>query len=198
MTRLTNPLRDAIVTAALTKAGWSALNEKYHADLRDFAEACRLDALGMPEAELEALIAAADAALKRIPEGLTYGTEVVGRTSEYLNITAGGEKDRVYFENANGMHEDRLSPQRHTFQIDSPLFARREALKAAAVDLASQRETIAAQVRGALSPFNTVAQLLKSWPEAKELIPEHIPEAKPQLPAVKTADLNKLIGLPTK
>lgn len=44
--------------------------------------------------------------------------------------------------------------------------------------------------------FNTDNQLLKVWPEAAELMPKET--KKVQLPAVQTADLNALIGLPSE
>ena len=74
--------------------------------------------------------------------------------------------------------------------------AMRDAIAEKALD--EERATLSAQVRGALSKFTTVKRLLDAWPEAKELLPDRLPEAKPALPAIRTEDLNALIGLPSE
>lgn len=53
-------------------------------------------------------------------------------------------------------------------------------------------------VLASISSITTLKKLLEQWSEAKELLPAELLEAKVQLPALQTNNLNKLIGLPTK
>jgi hypothetical protein len=53
------------------------------------------------------------------------------------------------------------------------------------------------KVFASISGITTVKKLLDSWPEVKELLPEELLQSKPKLPALKTEQLNELIGLPT-
>ncbi|MEN9533328.1 MAG: Nucleotide modification associated domain 5, partial [Pseudomonadota bacterium] len=56
--------------------------------------------------------------------------------------------------------------------------------------------SIEKSVTAALANIHSDTKLLKVWPEAAELLPNEI--QKVQLPALPTADLNALIGLPSE
>lgn len=64
-----------------------------------------------------------------------------------------------------------------------------------AVDAAREKACdLRAEVRATLNQFRTIKQALKVWPELAEILPpEEAAEVK--LPAVKTSELNKAIGL---
>lgn len=82
--------------------------------------------------------------------------------------------------------------------------AERDALKAAKytldnveADINKRESDLAHQVRAVVGSCTTVKKLLEIWPESKELIPTTLEEARPQLPAIQVAELNKLVGLPS-
>lgn len=194
MTRITNAMRDSIVTKALEKSGWSAKQADYLKRRAAFAEAVRIDGLGGPvkAAELEAIDAQISALQRKIPEVLrsSYCSGIDRNSSVYVNIA--GANVYVPF--------DDHKPSRyrnHVITADNPLAQQFYDLEAEEKSLDDERATLSAHVRGVLSKFNTVKRLLAAWPEAKELIPAALPEAKPTLPAIRTEELNALIGLPT-
>lgn len=73
-----------------------------------------------------------------------------------------------------------------------------ELLKAEGARLDEQYASVRTAVRAAVNKPTTIKALLAAWPEAKELLPEQLAEAKTQLPAVQVADLNALVGLPSE
>lgn len=193
MTRMTNNLRDAIVSAALDKCGYTAARVAYHKRKEDWSEAVRLDSLGMSEAELLKIEQRAKKEISKAPEALVLREGGLRRRSNLI-LTAAGQRDTVWFSG----DEEKLANYKHELAFDHPLAVEREALINEDSRLTKWRDDVKAPVRAAVNAVNTVAQLLKAWPEAKELIPAHVPEAKTQLPAVQIADLNALIGLPSE
>jgi len=53
-------------------------------------------------------------------------------------------------------------------------------------------------VYASISGITTLKKLLETWPEVVELLPSDITQQPVRLPALRTDNLNKLIGLPTK
>lgn len=66
------------------------------------------------------------------------------------------------------------------------------------VEIEKKLKELEETVLASLSSITTLKKLLEQWSEAKELLPLELLEAKVQLPALQTTNLNKLIGLPTK
>lgn len=195
MTRITNALRDAIVRKAIEKAGLNAKRAEYDKRRSAWAEAVRIDGLGGPvkAAELEALDAQICKLQKQIPEALSAHC-VCGldrNCSVYVNIA--GSKVYVSFGDSKPFRY-----RNHVITADNPLAQQFYDLEAEEKALDDEQATLSAQVRGALSKFNTVKRLLDAWPEVKELLPDRLLEAKPTLPAIRTEDLNALIGLPSE
>lgn len=192
MTRLTNWLRDEIVAAAVTKSGIRAELDKYVADRKQWAGEVADASLGGPETV--ALIAKVQAkvkrALKDLPEDLRSDYSIVARRG-YLTVNIAGCRVHV-----NEFDDNRPCKSSATFTADHPLAVRFFELEDRSKDISERRSTLRSQVRAALKQVNTVAQLLKAWPEARELLPEQAAPA-PQLPAVRVADLNALVGLPS-
>ncbi len=194
MTRITNAMRDAIAEKAIEKAGWKAKRADYDKRRAAWAEAVRIDSLGGVEkaAELEALDAQIRKLHEKIPEALRYGYGVGLDRNSWMRVNIAGANIHVSLSDSK--------PSRcrgHVITADNPLAQQFYALEAEEKALNDERATLSAQVRGALSKFTSVKRLLDAWPEAKELLPDRLPEAKPTLPAVRTEELNALIGLPS-
>lgn len=190
MARMTNALRDAIVGKALEKSGYTAARAAYTERKAAWSEAVRIDALGMPEAEILELEKKAKELYAKIPAGLRCNEGGLYRR-ETLQLTVAGQRDTAYFKEA-------VSNWKHTLDADHPLAVEREHLINENRRLEKWHLDVRDPVRAAVNSVSTVAALLKAWPESKELIPEHVAEAKPQLPAIQVADLNALVGLPTE
>jgi hypothetical protein len=187
---MTNPLKDAIVDNALVKSGYTAARAAYLKRRSAWGEAIRLDSLGIPESQLKDFEKKLKKLVDQVPTTLRSGT--VGlRYDDSLYLTVAGQKDLVHFKAA-------VAPYRHEIAFDHPLAIEREQLINEEARLDKWRDDVRAPVKAAVNSVTTVAALLKAWPEAKELIPKDVPEAAVQLPAVRVADLNKLIGLPTE
>lgn len=190
MTRMTNALRDAIVENALKKCGYTEARARYASAKETWGEAVRLAALGVGEAEAKSIEKKAQALYAKLPDLLVRSEGELYRR-DYLVLTVAGQRDTVHFKEG-------LSPWKHEIAFDHPLAVERENLINENDRLNKWYADVHAPVRAAVNSVNTVAQLLKAWPESKELIPEHVAEAKSHLPAVRASDLNALIGLPTE
>lgn len=53
-------------------------------------------------------------------------------------------------------------------------------------------------LNGMLTANRTVEQLIDAWPEVVDFLPPIGSEGKGRLPAVRSSDLNKLLGIPSK
>lgn len=201
MTRLNNRIKEQIVDNAVVKAG---LVEK-KAALRErravWLESVRIQSIGGEE--VEAKIKSAEtkikSALKGVPEEILNGG--VFRTDYDIYLNVAGCSFRAYFNGGSNYHGDqvhRVTPTRHTIQQGDPLVEEFHAIEAVDRELTDQEQTVRANVAGAVSKVGSVKKLLEMWPEAKELLPEDLSPVKKQLPAVKTEDLNAMIGLPTE
>lgn len=193
MTRLTNWLRNEIVEAAVVKSGIAAEFEKYEADREQWAGEMADASIGGPE--VVALVANVEAkvqrAIKALPEDLRPDGPIVGlRGSLWANIAG----CKVYISEFVGQ---RCCKHSVTLTADHPLAVRFFALEDREKEIEERRHALRTQVRAALNQVNTVAQLLKVWPEARELLPGQAAPA-PQLPAVRAEELNALVGLPSE
>lgn len=195
MTRITNALREAIVAKAIDKAGLNDKRAEYDKRRAAWSEAVRIDGLGGPvkAAELEALDAQIRKLHEKIPEALRCGYGVGLDRNSWMRVNIAGANVHVSLNDSK--------PARcrsHVITADNPLAQQFYDLEAEEKALDDERATLSAQVRGALSKFTIVKRLLDAWPEAKELLPDRLPGAKPALPAVRTEELNALIGLPSE
>ena len=194
MTRITNNMRDHIVTQALKKsgvtAGRAALKEKRF----DWAERCRIKVLGgrCSAREYAEVNRQANAAYEKLPTWMREHNRIAKRgKSFYLNL--GGlsltVELRDYVE---------VPTNRQVIEADQPAYQEFYDLKGEEDDLDKRADEVSAQVRAVIGKFTTVAQLLNAWPEAAELLPPIPQPVKSQLPAIPVADLNKLVGLPSE
>lgn len=208
MTRLNNTLREKMVHKALTLAGIDRDLDDLAARRAALAEAIRIDALGgvdalkeIEDAIAEAAKAASVAGLDRVYAWRVPAAKGMGKLP---SVTLGGMYAYLPF-NGGGDGSPGVPPvvkhvvpkqaqydAEHQFTTQYRLLEKRKR----AVE--ERREEVREEVWATLRRFTTVAKLLKVWPAAAELLPDEDGEAKPQLPAVRTGDLNSLIGLPTK
>lgn len=193
MTKLTVSLRDDIVAAAQAKAGIDAEQTSYQTAKREWAEQVADYSLGGPEitakiAEIDAKIASLVADL---PENLRREVSSVKKLG-YLTANIAG--CRVHVGSWEGF---RHAAGNVTITADHPLAVRFFELENIGKDIETRRIELRTKVRAALNSVNTVAQLLKVWPEAAELLPKTV-APKPNLPAIPVADLNALVGLPSE
>lgn len=192
MTRLTNALRDTIVKNALAKAGVPKRVDAAEASLQQWGELVRIDLLGGKEKadELAAKRQQVQELAKGVDANLRSTSDIFyGRKEVSLNMA--GARIKAKFP-AYG-----ISPQSGTILADNPPVQQYYDLRGIQEAVETEYDNIRAQVRATVYKFGTVKRLLEAWPEAKELLPEVLPESKPQLPMIQVADLNALVGLPS-
>jgi hypothetical protein len=197
--KLTNAIKQQIVTAAIAKAGIPAEEEALRLRQEAWAEAVRVDALGSELAgKIEEVAKQVREAVAAIPEALrSGGVGIVHRKEMYVNVA--GVTAYAYFNgHVSGKGVQVLKPaiHSHTLLADNPLVEEFYEIDNARIDLNKRSTSIEKSVTAALTNIHSDTKLLKVWPEAAELLPKEI--QKVQLPAVQTADLNALIGLPSE
>lgn len=198
-TRLNTHLRTRIIENALTKAGIDTAQTAVDTDFNVWAEDLRVFLNGAPDAVLIAAEKKALKAAKEIPAHMLGSEPTLLRRNDYLNVNLAGANLQPNLYAANGERENRIVPRgRLAVLADNPLVQRFYDIEARKKEIADKRTTLRAQVRAAIASVTTVASLLKAWPEAKELLPANLEEAKAQLPALAVTDLNAMIGLPTE
>lgn len=197
MTRLNSYLRDEILKNAIAKsplpAEETALDSEYYA----LAEAFRVESLGGPKkvAEIEHLVQEIEKLRAQLPDNVKTDDPVARTDYEMYRMNLGGLRVRLNF--GPSREERRICPSEVMFAADHPLALQFGQLENRKADLKSKRDTLRHQVQAVLASVTTVKKLLEIWPEAKELLPQNVEEAKPQLPALPIADVNALIGLPS-
>lgn len=198
--RLTKEIKLQIINGAVVKAGIPAEEEALRLRRVDWAEAVRVDSLGgKGGAEtVDKAIEQIKAITMALPEGVTTGYQPIRVDSDFY-LNCGGISLRPRFNGTFGYdscHEPVRKPCCSCkLAADHPLAIEFHQLEQDAKSLKEKREHIESSVAATVSGINTDNQLLKVWPEAAELMPKEI--KKVQLPAVQTADLNALIGLPS-
>ena len=197
MTRLNSYLRDEILKNAIAKspvpAEEAALESEYYA----LAEAFRVETLGGSKkvAEIEHLVQEIEKLRAQLPDNVKTDDPVARTDYEMYRMNLGGLRVRLNF--GPSREERRICPSEAMFAADHPLALQFGQLENRKADLKSKRDTLRHQVQAVLASVTTVKKLLEIWPEAKELLPQNVEEAKPQLPALPIADVNALIGLPS-
>lgn len=193
MTRITNILKDKIVKAALAKSGATAQIQAAD-DLRAaWSEDVRIEILGGADAaaSLEAIQKKAAKLHESAPKDLRSDYFKVIKTRHYSMVNLAGANLQVRYS------DWKIAPQRAVLLADNPLVKRFYDIEAAKKACDERSKAVSGQVYATLSQFGTIKSLIKAWPEAKELLPETLPESKPNLPAIKVSDLNALVGLPS-
>ena len=198
-TRLNTHLRTRIVDNAVTKAGIDAAQAAVEVDFNAWADELRVFLNGVPDSTLLAAEKKALKAVRELPKHMIGSDPTLLCRQSWFNVNLAGANIQPNLLDANGDHEERIVPRgRQAVLADNPLVQRFYDIEARKKEVADKRTILRAQVKAAIASVTTVASLLKTWPEAKELLPANIEEAKSQLPALAVVDLNALIGLPTE
>ncbi len=198
--RLNKQVKEAILAAALEKAGIPAKEMAIRSRYAQWAEAVRVRYVTpLALAAFDVMVSAA----KDIPEGVcdrpSLNTECGIR-----NANVAGQSRDVFFNGvlsypnwASG-RISLVAPSYGTVTLlaDDPLTEQLYAIDHDAATLKSEREQLTVSLRAVLNSVTTDKKLIEVWPEAVAFIPAAERAATVQLPALPIADLNKMIGLP--
>lgn len=201
--KLTNAIRDVIVHNAVAKSGLNDVRDVIVKQRAEWAEKVRLEAIGGTEVEkeLEELRNKYIKLRDSVPEKVIMNDGAIIRRDYDLLVNVAGISFRVYFHGGLSYSYDELvnkiTPMEHTLLADNPLVAEFHEIHNKQVEYDDKLSTLMNSVRATVQKVTTVKKLLEVWPEAKELIPEEVEKQVKQLPAIKTEDLNKMIGLPS-
>lgn len=205
MTRLNNRIRDAIIDNAVEKAGIAEEKEQLIRRRADWAEACRVDALGGDDGaqKIESVRRRVDKALKDVPKGLIGRGNPIN-TDCYIFLNVAGMRVHAYFNGEFSRHSNatprvrKITPDSHTLKADSKLSEQFAEIEKDRDLLESKESSLRANVRATVEKFGTVKRLKEAWPEVVELLPKDLSPAKKNLPAIPVKDLNSMIGLPSE
>lgn len=195
--KLTKLVKQAILEAALNKAG---VNEKKAAIRARYAAWAETVRVHFVTPEIQKLLEAAEAASEAVPERFkSRGFIKEERTSVYLNVA--GQRREIYW--CGSLTYDRQTTEYRTcfdfntsINSDNPLTEQLYAIDHDAKTLGEEVEQLVASVTSVLDSVTTDKRLIEIWPEAVAFIPAAEKANTPQLPALPIAELNKLIGLP--
>lgn len=192
MTRLTKHIREQILANAQTKSGNRAARDATKQKRKDWDEAVRIASLGEHAEILTSLDAKVEKIRQQVPESFRSDDSPIARRGS-ISVNCAGLALYV-----NGWEGYKVAPSRFTITADNPLAQQFHDICAEEKANNESWEKVKASVNAATNAVTTVKALLKAWPECKELLPEHVEEAKTQLPAIQVADLNALVGLPSE
>lgn len=199
MTRLTTYIRDQIVTNALAKTTFAAEEALNQQERYALAEAFRIESLGGAEQarKIEKLAARIEKELAELPAGVVLYGQPIRKSHEMWRMNLGGARVVIPFGDSTEQQQQRIAPSGAVFAGDHPLVLKFHELENRSADLQKRRDTLRQTIRAVLNSCTTVKKLLDVWPEAKELLPTQLEEARSTLPAVQTAELNAALGLPS-
>ena len=200
--RLTNQIKDIIIENAVKKSGLLDKQADIRAKFAAWVEKVRVDTLGSKVIadNVDRLIGEMKRLSDQLPESLQI--EYVCRFDDGIRVNVAGKNLRMRFNGMKNYSDNVIqiykpTPESHTLIGGSPLAIEFDDIDGEDRDNQNAIRDLRVEIGGVLSNFSTDKTLLKVWPEAIELLPNYIPETKSQLPAVRTEELNKLIGLPT-
>lgn len=204
MTRLNNRIKEEIVEKALIKAGIPDKKKLIQEKRGNWAESVRLAAIGGTEVEkkINSINKRFKKTMSEFSEDLIISDSLF-RTDYDIYVNVAGCQFYAQFsgEASDWPRKNRIfkvAPTKFTLEADDPLAVEFHNIEAEENTLNEEESNIRANVVGALSKVGSVKKLLEMWPEAKELLPSDLSPVKAQLPAVRTEDLNAMIGLPTE
>lgn len=201
--KLTNAIREVIVNNAVAKSGLNDVRDAIVKQRAEWANKVRLEAIGGVEEEqkLADVNNQYELLCESVPKSLRLSGRppVVTDTDIYVNVA--GVSFCAYFSGQlnsyTGENVRKISPAKTTLLADNPLVAEFHEIHNKQAEYDDKLSTLINCVRAAVQKVTTVKKLLEVWPESKELIPEEVEKQVKQLPAIKTEDLNKMIGLPS-
>lgn len=203
MTKLTKAVKEQIVKNAVEKSGLIDEHNKIIQRRAEWANNVRLFAIGGTEIEkqLVAINEQYEKLLDSVPKQLRMSGRCPVLVTKEFYVNVAGISFCAYFHGGISFnyltHIHRISPSSVTLLADNPLVAEFHEIHNQQEEYDNKVVTLRNSVNGVIANITTVKKLLEVWPEAKELLPPAIEKQTVQLPMVQTADLNKLIGLPS-
>jgi len=200
--RLTNQIKDIIIENAIKKSGLLDKQADIRAKFAEWSEKVRVDALGgqCVADNVDRIISEMKSLSDQLPKSVQKERMCHFDDNIYVNVAGKGLYMRfngMKKYDSNVVHVCKPTPESHTLIGGSPLALEFDEIDGEDRDNQNAIRDLRVQIKGTLSNFSTDKTLLKVWPEAIELLPNYVPETKSQLPAVRTEELNKLIGLPS-
>lgn len=194
-TKLTNWMREAIVKAVVAHrfaepamaivARRAALAAKVYDDLYSAADQKKMAALPrgwLPESN-DMYVKFGAGSYDRLPfNGSTYGN--VSSVTPKLETA----KRRIIADHDGGCVR--------TFDGTNPICSEYDLIEAEHKELSAQIQSATKQAEAAVASVSTVKRLIDLWPEIEPFASKYEDEAKPNLPALPTAQLNALFKLP--
>jgi hypothetical protein len=203
MTKLTKEVKEQIIQNAVKKSGLIDEHNKIVQRRAEWANNVRLFAIGGVDEEKK-LIAINEqylTARESVPNSLKGDLRKPVKTRNETYVNVAGISFSAYFnghvEYNNREQVYRISPSNVTLLADNQLVAEFHEIHNQQVEYDNKLSNLKNSVAGVIEKITTVKKLLDVWPEAKELLPDNIEKQVVNLPAVQTADLNKMIGLPS-
>lgn len=203
MTKLTKAVKEQIVKNAVEKSGLINEHNKIIQRRAEWANNVRLFAIGGADVEkqliaineqYEKLYASVDGSLRG-----DFRKPVKADNDIYVNVS--GISFTALFNGQLGYNKSdhiyKITPNNIVLLADNPLVAEFHEIHNQQEEYNNKVVTLNNSVNGVIANITTVKKLLDVWPEAKELLPPEIEKQTINLPMVQTADLNKLIGLPS-
>lgn len=195
MTRLTKDIRDEIVLDLL-RHSFKERVEALYAERAALAQAIYEDVFSAETRKK----------MQSLPEG--WLPEVKGINarlgSDYSSFDfSGGLYGEINRIAKNGKDETRRVPSKHkggcvaSYDATHKLALENERLANLRKSLCEEIETAKRAADTAVNAVSTVKRLIEVWPEVNPFASKHSAE-KPQLPAVPTDQLNKILGLPVE
>jgi len=210
MTRLTRHIKNRMITSAIKTAGIYSDFDAIKGRRLSLAESIRVDSLGgeVGIKEIEKVAKSLKLKFKNKLLEKVCGFNMPEFSSDYelYGINLGGMRVNLQYNGDYSEYETPYSkrtrkspsPKASTVNYDAKHKFTKEFLSIENENesLKGKKEGLTVQLAATLDQFTTIKKLLDAWPEAKELLPTDLSEAKPQLPVVQVKDLNCLIGLP--
>lgn len=195
--KLNKQIREAILQAALKKAGIPEKQAAIRARYADWVETLRTQFVTSKVVEK---INAAKELLEDLPPRLF--ASVKANQDAYMRVNVGGQQRYIYWCGAQSYKEAKdaniklLTPYDLAIAADDPFAQQLYAIDHDATALNSEIEQLKVSLWAVLNSVGTDKKLVEVWPEAVAFIPAAEKASTPQLPALPIAELNKLIGLP--
>lgn len=192
--KLSKKIKEAILQAALKKAGIPDREAAIRSRYADWAEAVRVRYV---TPEVMSAISHVKEIVEALPKCLQASLSIAKGFEIYRVNVAGQTRSQHYGEyDFKGRSVNRISPVGITLLADDPLTEQLYAIDHDDAALKSEREQLTVSLWAVLDSVTTDKRLVEVWPEAVAFIPTAERAASPQLPALPIADLNRMIGLP--
>lgn len=196
--KLSKAVKEAILEAALKKAG---IPEKKAAIRARYAELAETVRVRYVTPEQDAIIEEARRIIKPVTEAHPH-FRIEDPANNNMQVNVAGFKRHFYF-NGNMDSDDstqsvykRRPYSNPVLQADDPLTEQLYSIDHDSKQLKSEIEQLTTSLWAVLNSVSTDKRLIEIWPEAVAFIPAAEKANTPQLPALPIAELNKLIGLP--